>query len=271
MDMQFSIPASIAALAGKWPEGSREARLYQELRQWWQSYQDDPARYKFAFAAGKEPANLLAAELYGLAANADLATRRLLRMLVDAEEYYRIMTGNQYAAWSIRSRHFADYLLSVLHNEGKGHGVVAWAHNSHVGDMSATEVGDTGLTSFGQLVREALGKDQVFILGSAGFAGTVLAAPEWYGDPVEMAVPPAAPGSLEAILESGGWSNSLILFENDEERRLWAKPLLHRGIGVTYNPAEEMPSYWLTAKISSRYDALVFWRKTRALQQLSPP
>jgi len=45
----------------------------------------------------------------------------------------------------------------------------------------------------------------------------------------------------------------------------------HRGIGVTYTPEAEMPGYYLTARIAERYDALVFWRRTTALQQMVAP
>jgi erythromycin esterase len=150
-------------------------------------------------------------------------------------------------------------------------GMVVWGHNSHLGDMSATDVQNTGLLNLGRLTREHFGRDQVFILGSAGYEGTVRASREWYQEPLEMVVPPAAPGSVEAMLHAGGWDNPILLFENDEQRHQWSIDLLHRGIGVAYTPEAEMPSYYLTAKIGMRHDALVFWRKTRALRQMSPP
>lgn len=271
MDMQFAIGAALDSLAGVWPEDSRPGRIYSDLRRWWRQYEEYPMRYNFAYAEGRETGNLMATELLGALPTEDSELRRRLVMLIGAEEYYRVMSYNQYESWNIRSRHFAGYIEGILLEPEGANGVVVWAHNSHVGDMSATDVQGTGLTSFGALMRERLGKDQVFILGSAGYTGSVLAASEWYQDPVEMVVPPAAPGSLEAILDSGGWDNSLLVFEDDEQRQKWSMPLLHRGIGVAYNPQAEMPSYYLTAKISSRYDAVVFWRKTRALRQMIDP
>lgn len=271
MDMQFAIATALEALAGVWPEGSRQGRIYHDLREFWRPYQDYPMGYNFAYAEGRETGNLLATELLDALPGQDRERERILRMLVDAEEYYRTMSRSQYEAWNIRSRHFAGFVEDLLQEPAAAQGVVAWAHNSHVGDMSGTDVLDTGLTSFGRLMRERLGRERVFILGSAGYAGTVLAAPEWYKPPVVMNVPPTAPGSIEAIMESGGWDNSLLFFENDEQRAKWSMPLLHRGIGVAYTPEAEMPSYYLTAKISTRYDALVFWRNTRALQQMVAP
>ena len=83
--------------------------------------------------------------------------------------------------------------------------------------------------------------------------------------------PLAAPGSVEAILYFGGWDNPLLLFEDRKQPDQWSIDLPHLGIGVAYTPEAEMPSYYLTAKIGMRYDAMVFWRRTRALRQLVAP
>ena len=271
MDMQFAIFSALVALEGSWPVGSREERLYEELRQWWVRYQDYPMGYNFAYAQGKDEGNRAASELLATLPAEASEQRRRLTMLAAAEEYYRVMSANQYEAWNIRSRHFTGHVAEQLAEpHGKG-GVAVWAHNSHVGDMSSTDVQNTGLVNLGRLARERFGQDQVFILGSAGYEGTVLAAREWYEDPQEMVVPPALPGSVETMLYSGGWENPLLYFATEEQRRQWSLELLHRGIGVAYTPEAEMPSYYLTAKIGMRYDAMVFWRRTTALRQLVAP
>lgn len=272
MDMQFAIGAALRFLAGQWPAGSVLRQKYQDLHGWWLPYLDDPMLFNQAYADGRETGNLLATELLGAIADPSPEQRRILTMLIAVEEYYRTMSHNKYEAWNIRSRHFARYVRNLLESQEGAQGIVAWAHNSHVGDMSGSDVEDTGLTSFGRLMRESLGPDKVFILGSAGYAGTVLAATEWYQPPGVMTVPPAREGSVEALLNGGGWDNPLLLWEDEEQTRLWSsKPLWHRGIGVAYTPQAEMPTYYLTAKIAVRYDALVFWRNTRALQPMAAP
>lgn len=271
MDMQFAVASALASLEGTWDKGSREERLFDELRLWWNQYQDYPMAYSAAYAQQKDGGNLGASELLASLPTEAKEPRRRLAMLVAAEEYYRVMASSQYETWNIRSRHFLSVVDELSREHAGARGVVVWAHNSHLGDMSATDVQNTGLLNLGRLAREHFGRDQVFILGSAGYEGTVLASREWYQEPQEMVVPPAAPGSVEAMLHAGGWDNPLLLFENDEQRHQWSIDLLHRGIGVAYTPEAEMPSYYLTAKIGMRYDALAFWRKTRALRQMSPP
>jgi erythromycin esterase-like protein len=272
MDMQFAVRASLRFLAGQWPEGSLLWRKYRDLYGWWLPYLDNPMLFNQAYAEGRETGSLLATELLEAIAAPSPEQHRILAMLIAAEEYYRVMSHDKYEAWNIRSRHFAWYVRSLLASREGANGIVAWAHNSHVGDMSGTDVEDTGLTSFGRLMREALGSDKVFILGSAGYSGTVLAATDWGQPPVVMTVPPAREGSVEDLLNDGGWDNPLLMWENEEQARLWSsQPMWHRGIGVTYTPEAEMPGYYLTAKIAIRYDALVFWRKTRALRQMVAP
>lgn len=272
MDMQFSIRGSLEFLAGRWPEGSPLRRKLRNLHDWWQPYLDEPIAYSKAYAEGRETGNLLASELLMALEEPSADELRVLTMLIAAEEYYRVIPQDKFLSWNIRSRHFSWYLRNLLGTPAAAKGIVAWAHNSHVGDMSSTDVEDTGLINLGQLMREALGPEQVFILGSAGFAGTVLAARDWYQPPMAMTMPPAREDSLEALLESGGWDNCLLLWENPEQARLWSlQPLWHRGIGVAYSPEAEMPGYYLTARIGARYDALVFWRRSTALQQIVAP
>lgn len=272
MDMQFSIKASLDFLAERWPEGSPLHRISQKLRDWWLPYVDEPILFSQAYAQGRETGNLLATELLAAIDEPSQEELRVLTMLIAAEEYYRTIPQDKYESWNIRSRYFAWYVRHLLDTPAAARGIVAWAHNSHVGDMSATDVEDTGLINFGQLMRESLGQGQVFILGSAGYAGTVLAATDWYRPPMVMTMPPAREDSVEALLESGGWDNSLLLWQDEEEARLWAQqPMWHRGIGVAYTPEAEMPGYYLTAKIGVRYDALIFWRRTTALQLMMAP
>ena len=56
--------------------------------------------------------------------------------------------------------------------------VVVWAHNSHLGDARATQMGERGEWNVGQLVRERYGRDAVLV-GFTTYDGTVTAASNW--------------------------------------------------------------------------------------------
>ena len=58
--------------------------------------------------------------------------------------------------------------------------IVVWAHNSHVGDATATELGAHGELTLGQLVRQRWA-DEALLVGFTTDTGTVTAASEWGG------------------------------------------------------------------------------------------
>lgn len=274
MDMQMAVTASLEELhktLSEMPEDESLLKKVEELQLWWQPYIADPHLLKEKYSEGTEPGSLLATELLVSLSGRSLQVEQLLKMLIAVEDYYQTMGYDEYGAWNIRASYFADYVLELLKTQAATGGIVVWAHNSHVGDMRSTGSGEGRLLNLGQLVRERIGEDNVFILGSAGYEGTVLAARDWGLEMEVMDVPPADANSVEALLYSGGWKNPLLLFTDPEDRKAWATLFLHRGIGVAYQAEHEHPDNYLTAVISARYDALVFWRETRALQPISLP
>jgi erythromycin esterase-like protein len=56
--------------------------------------------------------------------------------------------------------------------------MAVWAHNSHLGDASATEMGDLGEWNVGQLARDRWG-DEAVLVGFSTARGTVTAASAW--------------------------------------------------------------------------------------------
>jgi erythromycin esterase-like protein len=56
--------------------------------------------------------------------------------------------------------------------------IVVWAHNSHLGNAGATQMGERGEFNLGQLVRERFGSE-ASLIGFTTHAGTVMAASDW--------------------------------------------------------------------------------------------
>ena len=74
------------------------------------------------------------------------------------------MFGGRVTSWNLRDKHMAQTLTALLAHLDRQGGteparIVVWAHNSHVGDARATEVGADGQLTLGQLVRERYGED----------------------------------------------------------------------------------------------------------------
>jgi erythromycin esterase-like protein len=79
------------------------------------------------------------------------------RIAMNAEEYYRSMFRGRASSWNLRDTHMAetlDALVAHLDRHGGRTKAVVWAHNSHIGDASATQMGAAGEHNIGQLVRQ---------------------------------------------------------------------------------------------------------------------
>jgi len=190
----------------------------------------------------------------------------------NAEEYYRAMFRGRHSSWNIRDTHMADTLDALLRfQEQREHvtpRVAVWAHNSHVGDARATEMGDRGELNLGQLLRERH-KDSVRVIGFTTYDGTVTAASDWDADAERKLVRPALDGSIESLLHAVGIPQ-FVLQMQDERLAGFVTPLLERAIGVIYRPQTERQSHYLHARVSEQFDLLIHVDRTTALVPLEP-
>ena len=193
------------------------------------------------------------------------------RAVVDAEEYYRSMFGDPAASWNLRDRHMADtldHLLAHLDRHVGDGRVVVWAHNSHVGDARATEMGDRGDLTLGRLARERQGRDAVLV-GFTTHDGTVTAATHWGGAALRRQVRPGLQGSLEALLHAVRLpAFTLIVEPGGVCAHVLDRVRIARAIGVIYRPETERQSHYFTARSAAQFDVLVHIDRTRAVEPL---
>ena len=84
-------------------------------------------------------------------------------------------------SWNLRDRHMFSTLERLLDWRGRDSKAVVWAHNSHIGNAAATEMGQLrGETNIGQLCKERFG-DEAVLIGFGTDRGTVAAATDWDG------------------------------------------------------------------------------------------
>lgn len=201
--------------------------------------------------------------------------RQHARVAQNAEAYYRAMHAGANASWNVRDTHMADTLDDLVrhlsHRKGRAARVVIWAHNTHVGDARATEMGEKGEINLGQLVRQRYGRERSFLVGFTTHHGEVLAATEWGGQPEVKAVRPALPGSFSRMFHDTGLANFTLLMRDStpaamqlENRRL------ERAIGVIYRPETERASHYFEARLSRQFDAVIHVDRTRPVQPLDP-
>jgi erythromycin esterase-like protein len=189
----------------------------------------------------------------------------------NAEQYYRAMFRGRHSSWNIRDTHMADTfdaLARFLGRHGGDPKIAVWAHNSHLGDARATEMGERGEINLGQLLRERHGDDVVSI-GFTTFEGTVTASSDWDEPAERKSVRPALDDSIEHLLHAVGLP-VFVLFMGDQQLGGFVSPLLERAIGVIYRPQTERQSHYFSARVSEQFDALIHVDRTTALVPLEP-
>jgi erythromycin esterase-like protein/predicted phosphoribosyltransferase len=193
------------------------------------------------------------------------------RLVRNAEEYYRTMFKGRADSWNLRDRHMVDTLQELvryLERTRPGARIVVWAHNSHLGDARATEMGQGGELNVGQLLREEYGAKAVLV-GFTTYTGTVTAASEWDGPAHRKHVRAALAGSYERLFHEAQIPRFLLPLRTDLElASVLSAPRLERAIGVLYLPERERASHYFHARLSEQFDFVVHIDETRAVEPL---
>jgi erythromycin esterase-like protein len=193
-------------------------------------------------------------------------------VVANAERYYRAMFEDRTMSWNLRDRHMAETLGALsafLTADPRRAKIVVWAHNSHLGDARATEMGSRrGELNLGQLVRERYGRAAILV-GFTTYAGTVTAASDWNADVERKMVRPALPESYEAVFHACDLDNFFLdLRSPGEAVSALEQPRLERAIGVIYRPETERPSHYFSARLPHQFDAVFHYDHTRAVEPL---
>ena len=268
------------------PQAARQARSRYGC---FEQFEDDPQAYGYAagFGMGRSCEGDVVAQLVELQRRAGELARRdgrcpedeyffaeqNARLVKNAEEYYRQMFAGRVDTWNLRDTHMVDTIDALLQHLDRTRGrrtrAVVWAHNSHLGDARATDMGDAGEVNVGQLCRQRWGPGEVFNVGFTTHDGTVTAAADW-GGPAELKrVNPSLPGSYERAFHDTGLARFMLLMnESPRAAELLRPRRLERAIGVIYAPRTERRSHYFHASLPAQFDAVIHFDTTSAVQPL---
>ena len=244
-------------------------------------WQSDPATYGHAALTGAYPtcesevAVVLTDLLHKRRAYADRDGERFMdavqnaRLIANAEQYYRIMYYGSRASWNLRDSHMFETLKTLLAFHGPKAKAIVWAHNSHIGDASATEMFSRGEYNIGHLCRKEFG-NRLYAVGFGTDAGTVAAASNWDGPMEVKSVLPSIAESYERCCHDAGIpSFSLDLHQSSINGAAdLGKPRLERAIGVIYRPETELASHYFQAILPQQFDEYIWFDKTIAVTPL---
>lgn len=262
------------------PEAAKAAReRYGCLTPW----QDDPSLYgRTAMQTGEAPCErqvvrtlteLLEKRLDYLAHDGEafFDAAQNARLVRAAERYYRIMYRGSVESWNLRDRHMYETLQAVLAHRGPDAKAVVWAHNSHVGNAAATEMGWSGEFNIGELCRKRYGRNAVLI-GMGTDRGTVAAASDWDGPMEIKTVRPSHLDSYERLCLRTGMPSFLVDLRQEcgdcDAIAMLGGSRLERAIGVIYRPATERWSHYFECDLPQQFDAWIWFEETKAVSPL---
>jgi erythromycin esterase len=195
------------------------------------------------------------------------STEQNALIAVNAEKYYRAMIQGQSESWNVRDSHMQETLERLLDFHGQDSKAIVWAHNTHIGDSSATDMADDGMYNIGELSRKRF-PGETFMVGFGSYGGSVIAGNSWGAKMQHMIVPDASKNSWESILHKTGKRNLLIFMDSLKDSFLAKERIGHRAIGVVYRPQNERYGNYVPSVLPSRYDAFIYLDKTTALHPL---
>jgi len=192
------------------------------------------------------------------------------RLVRNAEAYYRSMFRGRVSSWNLRDTHMMETLQALIARgtqRGRPEKIAVWAHNSHLGDARATEMGAQGELNLGQLVRERHAEDAVLV-GFSTYHGSVTAASDWDEPAQRQRVRPGLPGSYEALFHDTGLTRFQLDLHDPALRDALRGPQLQRAIGVVYRPQSERQSHYFQTRLTEQFDWLLHIGETHALAPL---
>jgi erythromycin esterase-like protein len=198
-------------------------------------------------------------------------TEQNARLVRNAEHYYRTMFAGRVSSWNLRDQHMVETVGALARRLDRfmpQSKMILWAHNSHLGDARATEMGEGGEWNVGQLMRQRW-PGEVFNIGFTTHAGSVTCATDWDGPAEVKRVRPSLPGSYERLFHEVGIGQfHLLLSDGNPAARLLPRRLLERAIGVIYRPETERLSHYFHAQLAEQFDAVIHYDHSRAVEPL---
>jgi erythromycin esterase-like protein len=281
--LHTSMEAVLTYLAKIDPEGASRAR---ERYACFDRFGDDSQAYGYAASVGlsRSCEDDVVAQLVELRRRATEYARRdgfvaedefffaeqNARLVRNAEEYYRAMFAGRVESWNLRDTHMMETLQALMawteRQAGTARAVV-WAHNSHLGDARATQMGDWGELNLGQLVRQEFRSDACLV-GFSTHTGTVTAARDWDSPAEQRRVRPSIAGSYERLFHDTGSERFAIRLQDEPARSALTPTRLERAIGVIYVPETERASHYFRARLPEQFDLIIHVDETRALTPL---
>ena len=199
-------------------------------------------------------------------------------VIINSFEYFKkqyLEPPGSNASWNTRDQHMLMTTMKLKENI-KNAKIIVWAHNSHIGDATASSNGGTDFSNnntwnLGQMCRNVF---KHFIIGLGTYNGTVLAAPKWDNNEEIYALNLPIDISIESFIykqcQIHNIKNCYIDLTKCANINPFCDFVKQRMIGVIYCPNTELQSHYVTYNISKQFDLYIFISQTTSLKKIIP-
>lgn len=200
-------------------------------------------------------------------------------VIINSFEYFKkqhLEPPGSNASWNTRDQHMLMTTMKLKENI-KNAKIIIWAHNSHIGDATASCNGGTDFSNnntwnLGQMCRAMF--SNTFIIGLGTCTGTVRAASKWNIDEEVFVLNLPIDISIESFIykqcQIRNIKNCYIDLNKCKTITPYCNFVKQRMIGVIYSPNTELQSHYVTYNISQQFDLYVFISQTTALEKIIP-
>ncbi len=200
-------------------------------------------------------------------------------VIINSFEYFKkqhLEPPGSNASWNTRDQHMLMTTMKLKENI-KNAKIIIWAHNSHIGDATASCNGGTDFSNnntwnLGQMCRAMF--SHTFIIGLGTCTGTVRAASKWNIDEEVFVLNLPIDISIESFIYKQcqilNIKNCYIDLNKCKTITPYCNFVKQRMIGVIYSPNTELQSHYVTYNISQQFDLYVFISQTTALEKIIP-
>ena len=146
---------------------------------------------------------------------------------------------------------------------------IIWAHNSHIGDATATEMSARGEHNLGEFCRKEFGEN-CYAIGFGTDHGKVAAASDW-GGPMEIKdVRSSVDNSVERLCHESETPHFMLCLRDRDAAHTKGllRPRLERAIGVIYRPESELASHYFEAVLPGQFDEYIWFDESREVSPL---
>jgi len=200
-------------------------------------------------------------------------------VIINSFEYFKkqhLEPPGSNASWNTRDQHMLMTTMKLKENI-KNAKIIIWAHNSHIGDATASCNGGTDFSNnntwnLGQMCRAMF--SHTFIIGLGTCTGTVRAASKWNIEEEVFVLNLPIDISIESFIYKQcqilNIKNCYIDLNKCKTITPYCNFVKQRMIGVIYSPNTELQSHYVTYNISQQFDLYVFISQTTALEKIIP-